>query len=300
MPRKNINARATERSGTVQAVPEVRTVAEDKLRAALRACPGSSTTELALAAGIGKSTAARFLASWHGEGTVTREHSSAEEGTRATDRWTLTNTDTATDQDSSITEVADPPDAATEPPPDGAGTVDAACAGDTTTGLASITTQSAPDSEGTALASDAGTNPLIPGMAHEQITEIPEESTANAEVAASSGAAPEPPADLTDADAGIPDEPAPAVATSSTRKKRRLAAGELRGQVEDYLREHEGEVFGPGAIGKALGRSSGAVNNALERLVADGYAVQTNDKPKRFALKSDTAEHPTDRPTREL
>lgn len=76
--------------------------------------------------------------------------------------------------------------------------------------------------------------------------------------------------------------------TGTTGKKRRLSSGQLRGQVEDFLREHEGEHFGPGAIGQALGRSSGAVSNALDRLVADGYIVKTNDKPKRFMLKSPT------------
>jgi biotin operon repressor len=73
-------------------------------------------------------------------------------------------------------------------------------------------------------------------------------------------------------------------------KAPRLGKGALRGMVEDYLAEHTGEQFSPGAIGKALNRSSGAVNNALEKLVADGYAVQTQDKPKRFAAKATTPE----------
>lgn len=69
-----------------------------------------------------------------------------------------------------------------------------------------------------------------------------------------------------------------------------LSKGALRGMVEDYLTEHTGEQFSPSAIGKALNRSSGAVNNALEKLVADGYAVQTQDKPKRFAAKATAPE----------
>lgn len=79
-------------------------------------------------------------------------------------------------------------------------------------------------------------------------------------------------------------------------KARRLPPGGLRGLVEDFLREHSGEEFSPNKIGKDLDRSSGAVNNALEKLVVDGYAVKTNDKPKRFSLtpagkesESDTA-----------
>ena len=65
----------------------------------------------------------------------------------------------------------------------------------------------------------------------------------------------------------------------------RLGKGALRGLVEDYLTEHPGQQFSPSAIGKALSRSPGAVSNALDKLVADGYAVQTQDKPKRFQAK---------------
>ncbi|SFK89311.1 hypothetical protein SAMN05421835_14222 [Amycolatopsis sacchari] len=75
-----------------------------------------------------------------------------------------------------------------------------------------------------------------------------------------------------------------------SRQAERLAPGALRGMVEDYLRDHSGDEFGPTAIAKALGgKSSGAVSNALDKLVADGTAVRTKDKPRRFALAP--AEH---------
>ena len=70
-------------------------------------------------------------------------------------------------------------------------------------------------------------------------------------------------------------------------KQERLAPGALRGMVEDYLRDNSGE-FSPNAIGKALDRSSGAVHNALEKLVTSGYAARTSDKPKKYSL-ADTA-----------
>ena len=75
--------------------------------------------------------------------------------------------------------------------------------------------------------------------------------------------------------------------SAATTKVPRLGKGALRGMVEDYLRTHAGEEFSPNAIGKALDRSSGAVNNALEKLAIDGYAVRTQDEPKRFAIKSE-------------
>jgi len=61
----------------------------------------------------------------------------------------------------------------------------------------------------------------------------------------------------------------------------RLAAGALQRMVEDYLTEHTGE-HGPTAIGAAIGRSSGAVANALERMVATGAAVRIRENPKRY------------------
>ena len=71
----------------------------------------------------------------------------------------------------------------------------------------------------------------------------------------------------------------------------RLAAGALQGIVQDFLTEHPGE-HGPTAIGRALARSSGAVANALERLVTAGWAVRTNDRPRRYRT-TDPTEPPT-------
>ncbi|MFD3430749.1 hypothetical protein [Nocardia fluminea] len=64
----------------------------------------------------------------------------------------------------------------------------------------------------------------------------------------------------------------------------RLPAGALRGQVEDFLRDHPEEEYSPHQIGKALDRSSGAVHNALVKLTKDGTARQTSTAPKKFAL----------------
>lgn len=63
----------------------------------------------------------------------------------------------------------------------------------------------------------------------------------------------------------------------------RLGSGALRGLIVDYLRDNPG-AHGPSAIAKVLDRSAGAVNNALEKLVADGYAIKTQQAPKRFAI----------------
>jgi len=63
--------------------------------------------------------------------------------------------------------------------------------------------------------------------------------------------------------------------------------------VEDHLRDHPDEDWGPVAIGKALRRSSGAVANALERLVTQNVAHRTSERPKRYRL-ADQPESPCD------
>lgn len=65
-------------------------------------------------------------------------------------------------------------------------------------------------------------------------------------------------------------------------KTARLGKGELAGMVLAQLRAHPGE-HSPHGVAKALdGRSSGAVGNALARLVATGDAVQASHAPRRY------------------
>ena len=237
-------------------ITKVRTDAEDKLGEALHATPNSTAADLASAAKIGKSTAQKILVRWAGDGSVTRTAGIAEGGRRAADLW-------------AITEVAgDSVDDST-----------------TTTGVGSTT-------------------PVDPDM-----TDIDEATPAEGDPTGSTsteptGTAAEDAQDITDS--GVPNradaepvvtevnEPAaddPAIdgspATEGDRKEKsaRLAPGALRGMVEDYLREHPGEEFGPTAIAKALGgKSSGAVSNTLDKLAADGTVIKTKESPRRFAL----------------
>lgn len=74
-----------------------------------------------------------------------------------------------------------------------------------------------------------------------------------------------------------------ATASENEAPTDRLRSGELRGLVLDDLRGR-GEPVSPSAIAKALGRSGGAVSNALERLVTEGAAQRVNDHPRRYAI----------------
>jgi hypothetical protein len=85
-------------------------------------------------------------------------------------------------------------------------------------------------------------------------------------------------ADTTDGPDQASSDPAPDDETTA-EKAARLAPGGLRGIVEDYLRDHPTDELGPAKIGRELGRSSGAVANALDRLVKDGYALMVYPRP---------------------
>lgn len=93
------------------------------------------------------------------------------------------------------------------------------------------------------------------------------------------------------ATAGPPQatEPDPAGANPATATGR-LGKGELRAHVLTVLRAHPGEDLGPTQIAKNLaGRSQGAIANACDRLVAEGLAHLTNDKPRRYTATNPAA-----------
>jgi DNA-binding transcriptional LysR family regulator len=54
--------------------------------------------------------------------------------------------------------------------------------------------------------------------------------------------------------------------------------------VRDCLAAHPDEDFGPTQVGKALGRSQGAVSNALSRLEAAGQARLVSITPRRYRI----------------
>jgi DNA-binding MarR family transcriptional regulator len=74
---------------------------------------------------------------------------------------------------------------------------------------------------------------------------------------------------------------APATDESSAS---RLRKGELSTLVLDYLKAHRDVAIGPSAIGKALGRSSGAVANACQRLESSGSLRLVSDSPRRYQI----------------
>ncbi|WP_225732224.1 MULTISPECIES: AAA family ATPase [unclassified Nocardia] len=76
----------------------------------------------------------------------------------------------------------------------------------------------------------------------------------------------------------------------------RLGNGELRRMVAKVLADNSGTEYGPRAISILIGRSSGAIGNALETLVRDGNAEQTNAAPRRYRANANTARAATAAP----
>lgn len=241
---------------------KARTESEDKLWNALHANANSTTTHLARVAEIGKSTAGKILAKWHKHGDVTRTPGITTGGHRAADLWAVSDTSTDTDSTELITGIDSGPEAhsicATSPADEATEQTAVKIHPDTTTPSNSTETDGmtpaddkitqGPGTEPRQLAQeDAGTQPT---------TSTPENSATNSL----------------------------AVERDANGKRARLKPGVLHGMVEDYLRDHPEDEFGPTKIARDLGKSSGAVNNALERLTKNGTAVKTKEHPKRFSL----------------
>ncbi|MFE0276045.1 hypothetical protein ACFWZY_28725 [Streptomyces sp. NPDC058992] len=54
--------------------------------------------------------------------------------------------------------------------------------------------------------------------------------------------------------------------------------------VVDHLEAHPGEAFTATRISRLIEKSSGAIANALDKLVKEGIAEQVNDRPRTFRL----------------
>jgi hypothetical protein len=87
-----------------------------------------------------------------------------------------------------------------------------------------------------------------------------------------------------------PSEPSHhAPATALTGGNKRLAPGGLRQLVIDHLNTHPNEAFTATRISRTIDRSSGAIANALEKLVRQSIAEQVSERPRTYRLA--TPEH---------
>ncbi|GAA0626440.1 hypothetical protein GCM10010174_52390 [Kutzneria viridogrisea] len=294
-PRTTATTATTTRA--LRSVPDqpaaatVRTDTEDKLWEALHANPNSTAADLSAAARIGKSTAQKILVKWEGDGSVTRTAGNAEGGRRAADLWAITETtDGTSDNDTDTT---------TDDTPAGEGTVDDTAPAQTMQDEPTIDPEPTDTTDATStgenLSESASAESPDPAPVGAQDTTytttdaVPEDTqdtTADTVHEETEPADAEPASTEATGPADGSTTPEDATETASDHgKSHRLAPGGLRGMVEDWLRDHPDEQAGPTKIANDLGgKSSGAVSNALDKLVEGGVAVKTQDKPKRFAL----------------
>ncbi len=251
------DATTTSDTSTSGTAAERTSAAGDKLWAALHARPGATAEELANDAGIGRSTAAKILSRWVDDATAVRTSGPTQGKRTGASRFAIATPDPAP----ASTTPADAPDSATGPH---SGTDD----GDDHVGNSAATANNG------VADSDVALPPT--GLAVDHNAPTDEAGKGDADVPSL--------APVTD------DHGESATSSSEPRSTARLAPGALHGMVEDYLRDHPDDEFGPTKIGHDLGRSSGAVSNALERLVASGYAVRSNDRPKRYRLAAASAD----------
>ncbi|MFH8295051.1 hypothetical protein [Streptomyces sp. NPDC018059] len=208
------------------AAPAELTEAQRKALAALADHPGSKAAEIALAAGIGGSTAGKALAALESHNLAYREHGEKVGGRRTADRWYHRPAETA------------PQALATDEP------------------------QPEPQAE------------AAPETAAPAPQAAPDQAPA-AEADAADTTAPE--ADEPPAPAEAPQAAKPATST-------RLARGGLRQMVYEHLEAHpDDEVTAP-RLAKTLGRSAGAVANALVKLTEQGQADLVGESPRRYRL----------------
>lgn len=271
-----VNHQAGEQANVVA----FRTAAEDRLWETLHTHPNATTAELSTAAKIGKSTAQKILVRWAADGSVARTSGIAAGGRRAPDLWSIPDIDPATDSADTATDTAT--DVPPEPSP--VETIPTDTAQEETPAPSEATVTSTEDAIPTV---EDTTSPA------EAEGGDGEEDTAGNEVVNPDEATVPCTADLVaNPEAGSAGANSASTADVGTRGRdgarvQRLLPGALRGMVEDYLRDHPGEEVGPVTIARSLGgKSSGAVSNALDKLVAAGTAVKTQDAPRRYALAS--------------
>ena len=88
-----------------------------------------------------------------------------------------------------------------------------------------------------------------------------------------------------------------APAAPAAAPKGRLGNGQLRRQVAQYLADNPGPHT-PGELHNALGKSAGAIGNALDTLAGRGEADLASSKPRRYQANSATAVAATAIPAR--
>ncbi|MFE3646431.1 MarR family transcriptional regulator [Streptomyces sp. NPDC059152] len=262
-----------------------------------------TVAELAHAAGIGHSTAGRAVTTLEKRGLAVRTPGGHDGPRRMPDLWypvPLTPTSETTN-----TPEHDPQPADTQPestPTDSAESVNDDVEGDEETSedrTSSTAAAPAPDGPNPTITDDTDlptdTPPDAPDTSAADNTDPSTEPEADTPHVEASQGTEQPDGNNSQEDgpqSGDDNAPVSSEAAEAHRapaqpaptKDGRLAPGALRQMVVDHLHAHPDEAFTATRISRVIEKSSGAIANALVKLVGSGIAEQITDQPRTYRL----------------
>ena len=235
---------------------------EQRVHAALSAGGDLTVRALVEATGLGRSTVSTALTRLEAAGQAVRTTIGSSGRARQPDRWnpTTTTTTNATAPPS----PADTPQAQTIPVP---------------------TPQAQPETPvgsgpGNGAAAGAGPRPTPARKGRTRRPSTPDTPTTSSPsdgpTSAPAPTSPPAPSGPVGPDAGAEEWMNPKSGTA------RLAPGALTQLVADHFGRHPGVPLTSGEVGRALGRSGGAVRNAADKLVGDGALRLLDGAPRRY------------------
>jgi DNA-binding MarR family transcriptional regulator len=269
------------------------TGAADNVWDALTANPGATVATIAMAAQVSRATVARVLTAMEGDGRAVRTRGGWDNGKRRPDTWN------AVTPDAPESDAHEDNTAPAAGPGDDVAATDTASQDEPGTGSAPNTTGGTDDGA-TTDGDGSGIDAAAVAEARDALIAVGAAiGDALAALDRGDGAAALTAAQTVYGGSGTARRLVRAVVNGRPRTatgRPRSRPGELRATVAAHLAANPGAEFSPHELGRALGRSAGAVSNALDRLVEAGEAVLVCERPRRFTVaepaahaKADTA-----------
>jgi predicted transcriptional regulator len=238
------------------------------VRSLLSAGTGANIADLAEKAGLSRTTVSKTLSALEGEGAARRENGGREGAHRAPDRWFATR----------HTDDAAP--ASPDPEPEALSPAPAPTVGHD---LAPEPVEEATAEPGDPAIAQPSSASGEPGTSSSEDTPAEPEPAPVGQPATSPDRQPVAPAAARPAKPAKKSPATPvAPAAQPTGEERRLPKGALRTMVADHLAGNPDLVITASKLGKVLDRSSGAVANALDKLIEQGAVEQVGTKPRTF------------------
>ncbi|MCJ0875587.1 helix-turn-helix domain-containing protein [Streptomyces sp. AP-93] len=238
----------------------------------------ATVAELALAAGLGRSTTGKALVTLEERGLAVRIPGGHDGPRRTPDRWHPAPATEATNGDEPSQPHADAqPETRPEntPEPD---TNDTDTPAGSTETEPDTTAEPCDPAEAPPTLPTTDTPQVSPPQETEPAAGDDDEEDPNGEDSHDGPEATPAP----QADAGRAAQPAEPIPLPG--EKKRLAPGALRQMVIDHLQAHPGEAFTATKISRVIEKSSGAIANALVTLTRQGIAEQVSDRPRTYQL----------------